>query len=133
MKLTLTRDVRAPEFTLGELSDESGHLCYTVEDTVRDGPKVPGKTAIPAGRYRIIITQSNRFKRPLPLLLNVPGFEGVRIHSGNRAEDTEGRLIVGQARNPDGVGASKLAFNELYRQIAEAIDAGEEVWLEIAP
>lgn len=133
MNLKLTRDVRTPEFTLGEIADDTGHLCYTVEDAVRDGPKVRGKTAIPAGRYKIIITHSPRFKRSLPLLLDVPGFEGIRIHPGNTAGDSEGCILPGRVRTPDGVSASKLAFNELYRQIAEALDGGEEVWMEIAP
>lgn len=131
MNLTLKRDVRTPEFTLGEIFDEAGHVCYTVEDAVRE-EKIPGKTCIPAGRYKIIITHSNRFKRLLPLLLDVPQFAGIRIHPGNTAFDTEGCILPGRARTESGVAESRLAFNELHFMIAEALQGGEEVWIEIA-
>lgn len=131
MEIRLDRDVLTPAFTLGCLSIDGTEECYTVEDAVRDGPKVPGKTAIPAGRYKVIITHSPRFRRPLPLLLDVPGFAGVRIHPGNTVADTEGCILPGRIRTPDGVRESRLAFDALYRQIAEALDAGEEVWITI--
>lgn len=131
MNLSLDRDIRTPEFTLGRISDESGFSCYTCEDAVRDGPKVPGKTAIPAGRYKIVITHSPHFNRSLPLLVDVPGYSGVRIHPGNTAADTEGCILPGRIRTQDGVGESKLAFDDLYRDIAEALDGGEQVWIEI--
>lgn len=133
MNLELIRDVRTPEFTLGRLSIDGSHECYTVEDVVRDGPKVHGKTAIPAGRYKVIITMSPRFKKPLPILLNVPGFEGVRIHPGNDAGDTEGCILPGRVRTASGVAESRAAHEALQQQIADAIVAGEEVYLEIAP
>ena len=131
MNLSLLRDVLTPEFTLGRLSVDGTEECYTVEDAVRDGPKIPGKTAIPAGHYKVIITYSPRFKRSLPLLVAVPGFDGVRIHPGNTAADTEGCILPGRIRTQDGVGESRLAFDALYPQLVEALDAGEPVWLEI--
>lgn len=131
MNLTLKRDVLTPQFTLGRLLDETGHLCFTCEDPVRQGEKVPGNTAIPYGRYKIIITRSNRFGRDLPLLLNVPLFVGIRIHPGNTALDTEGCILPGRVRTPTGVGESRLAFNELFELIEFAINSGEEVWIEI--
>lgn len=80
----LIRDVIAPDFTLGTLT--IGNVMYqTCEDTVRD-VKIPGQTAIPEGKYKVVITFSNRFQKFLPLLLDVPKFTGVRIHSGNVAE-----------------------------------------------
>lgn len=130
MNLTLTRDVLTPEFTLGSISDEAGRLCYTVEDAVRD-VKIPGRTCIPAGRYQIVVTFSNRFQKPLPLLLKVPGFEGIRIHSGNRATDSEGCILPGRIRTPDGVAESRLAFNELFMMIQTALET-DQVWITIS-
>lgn len=74
----------------------SAAFCYTLEDVVRPkgSIKVPGQTAIPSGRYEMILNFSDRFQRVMPLLLNVPGFVGVRLHGGNTAADTEGCLIV---------------------------------------
>lgn len=131
MNIEIIRDVRTPAFTLGRLLVDGTEECYTVEDAVRDGPKVPGETAIPAGRYKVIITRSPRFRRALPLLLDVPGFTGVRIHPGNTVADTEGCILPGRVRTADGVAESGLAFEALYRQIAEALDAGDDVWIEI--
>lgn len=108
--------------TIGELSFDNEPLGYTLEDTVRkDGVKVYGKTAIPAGKYEVVISFSNHFQKLLPLLLNVPGFEGVRIHSGNRPEDTEGCLLVGKEKGVDVVTDSRTAFNELMPKIEEAL------------
>ena len=80
MELTLKRDILADGYTLGLLSVDGKHYCYTVEDKVREGVKIPGKTAVPYGRYKVIVNMSNRFKKLMPLLIDVPGFEGVRIH-----------------------------------------------------
>ena len=89
--------------------------CFTLEDKVRPpGVKVFGETAIPAGRYRVEITWSNRFRRPMPLLLDVPNFDGIRIHSGNKAEDTEGCILVGKTRAQDWIGDSRKAFDALF-------------------
>lgn len=97
MNLTLTRDVFDPEFTLGVLTVDGKDFGYTVEDTIRE-VKVHGKTAIPEGRYRVDWTLSQRFGRYMPLLLNVPGFRGIRIHPGNSAADTEGCILPGLRR-----------------------------------
>lgn len=81
------------------------------------GVKVYGQTAIPAGTYQVVLNQSPRFKRVLPLLLNVPGFEGIRIHPGNKAEDTDGCILVGDAPAPDWLGQSKVAFDRLFAKL----------------
>ena len=99
--------------TIGELSVDGTWLCYTLEDAIREGPKVPGETAIPAGRYQIRVTYSQRFKAVLPLLVDVPGFEGIRIHAGNTAEDTEGCILVGMIRDQHRVLQSRLALGAL--------------------
>lgn len=107
--------------------------CSTLEDQER-AQKIPGKTAIPAGKYQVVVTFSNRFQKPLPLLLNVPGFSGVRIHSGNTANDTEGCILVGaEDGNPSDawLGRSREAFTPLFAKIQAAIAAGEKVWITI--
>lgn len=81
---------------------ENQYLCNILEDKFRGNDlskkKVKGQTCIPEGTYQIILTYSNRFKKNLPLLLNVPFFDGVRIHSGNNAEHSEGCLLPGVNR-----------------------------------
>ena len=105
--------------------------CWTLEDAVRDGPKVMGETAIPTGRYRVQITQSQRFEKMLPILLDVPGFTGVRIHAGNTATDTSGCILVGQDREADAIGHSRLALDVLLPLIADAQARGQDVWITI--
>lgn len=87
-----------PEFT-----------CYTLEDAVRE-EKIPGKTAIPPGVYEVVVNYSNRFKKMLPLLINVPNFSGVRIHSGNVAQDSSGCILLGLSKAVDGVYESRKAM-----------------------
>ncbi len=139
LELKLVRDPSANGCTIGRLSIGGEHQCFTCEDVVRPtGRKVPGETAIPAGRYRIIVDRSERFSKAagrdvfLPLLQNVPGFTGVRIHTGNWAKDTEGCILPGLVRRPDGVGQSKPAFDALFARIQAALEAGDEVWIEIS-
>lgn len=127
MELTLKRDILADGYTLGLLSVDGKPYCYTVEDKVREGVKIPGKTAIPYGRYKVIVNMSNRFKKLMPLLIDVPGFEGVRIHSGNTAEDTEGCIIVGKVRTEKGVRDSR----DVAQQLTELLKAQTVVYLSI--
>jgi Family of unknown function (DUF5675) len=124
MKLELIRQVFTNDFTLGELLMDGVHFCYTVEDAVRPtGEKIFGKTAIPYGSYEVKMTMSNRFKVMMPLLCNVPNFEGVRIHSGNTSADTDGCLIVGNIRTKDGVAESRKACALLYDHIEQSDSA----------
>jgi lysozyme len=132
MELKLLRDVCGADCTLGKLFVDGTFDCYTVEDVVRsDGPKIHGKTAIPEGRYRVVVTRSPRFGRDLPLLENVPNFEGVRIHPGNTAEDTEGCIIPGRARTARGVAQSRLAFEKLFAALKAELARGRDVWLSV--
>jgi len=102
--------------------------CFTLEDRVRPaGVKVQDKTAIPAGRYRVVVDFSQRFQRRMPLLLDVPMFTGIRIHSGNTPENTEGCILVGKWRAPDWVGDSRRAFADLFA----LIEGAEELWIAI--
>jgi len=129
MKMILTREIKAPTFTLGKL--QVGKLeLNTCEDAIRDH-KIAGITAIPEGTYKIIVNFSQRFQKHLPLLLDVPNFSGVRIHSGNTAVDTEGCILVGTTRTKGGVANSRYAMGLLMEEMQKAIDLGDNVWIEI--
>lgn len=136
MNLRLIREPSRDAATLGALYVNGVFQCWTCEDAIREVPgqpvkawKVPGLTAIPAGRYPVVITMSPRFRKRLPLLLNVPGFDGIRIHVGNRAKDTEGCILPGRVRLPDGVGQSRVAFDALFARLEAA--TGDEIWLTV--
>lgn len=94
-KVEVKRTFKGTEYTIGKLYIDGAYFCDTMEDTVRTGEKIAGKTAIPAGTYKVKMTWSPRFKRYLPEILNVPNFTGVRIHAGNSALDTEGCILLG--------------------------------------
>ena len=122
MKLTLTRIARRTDYTIGRLTTEGGEkICDSLEPTWRDykagEKKVPGKSAIPEGSYRVVVTKSQRFGKYLPLLVGVPGFEGVRIHSGNTSRDTEGCILVGQNLQVGKVLWSRIALEKLMELI----------------
>ena len=108
MDLTLTRMTRRRGYPEGVLTDENGkHLADTLEPQwralARGEKKVAGKTAIPEGTYDVVVTKSPRFGTFLPLLVGVPGFEGIRMHAGNNAEmDSKGCILLG-ARNAPGM------------------------------
>ena len=140
MNLLLEREPSGASCTIGNLQVDGDFQCYTLEDVVREVEGQPaeswkqyGKTAIPAGTYKVRITYSNRFKRDLPLLQAVPGFEGVRIHPGNTDADTEGCILPGMRIAPHGeaVEQSRAAFDRLFEKIDAAEKAGEEVWITI--
>ena len=130
MEMTLKRRPSDPKRTHGDLFIGDQWQCYTLEDVVRE-KKILGETAIPAGRYEVIINQSTRFKRQLPLLLKVPNFVGVRIHSGNTEVDTEGCILVGQGREVTRITNSRDALEDLMTEIEGAIQSGEEVWITV--
>jgi len=129
MKLQVVRFQCGADCTIGELLVDGEHECWTLEDIVRPqgAPKVFGQTAIPYGTYKVVVTHSPHFDRDLPLLVGVPGFEGVRIHPGNTAADTEGCLLVGTGRTGTSVTNSRVAFDALFPKIRDAISRGEEV------
>lgn len=137
IRIFLNRKVLAAAFTLGTITF-AGHHYATVEDTVRNlqcvGASckgiIRGQTAIPAGTYQIVDTYSPRFKKNVLLLLNVPGFAGIRIHSGNTADDTEGCLILGNRATPQGVAESNKAMEQFNADVREALKHGQ-VWITI--
>lgn len=144
MQITVTRQHFSESCTIGELTIEGDDIkLYTLEDTCRrlsqtddlaviKQSKVFGQTAIPYGTYEVAMTYSNRFKRIMPQLLNVKGFEGVRIHSGNVAEQTEGCLLCGYKKDVvnNMVLNSRSAIGELYMILDEACKK-EKVYLTI--
>ena len=171
MELILERIAKRKTYTIGHLyiqkrvddeylaGTEKQYLCDTLEPTWRDyangAYKVKGRSAIPEGRYAVVISYSPKFKQWLPILLGVPKFEGIRIHAGNTAKDTEGCILVGKAASERE--RSKLASTsereqvrpeaknrevgivldsrkwlyELKQRIVEAKDRGEAVWITI--
>lgn len=137
MELTLTRKLSYHDRTIGELFINGVKLCDTLEDTERlfwgalnklTGTKIFGKTAIPTGTYEIVLTYSARFKMVLPLLLKVPQFDGIRIHKGNKPEDTEGCILVGKydpkTKTLAG-GTSTPAFKKLMAILEPASKTGK--------
>ena len=105
-KLLLKRIARKAGYTIGKLYIDGAYFCDTLEDTDRldkgmtaaqlAAKKIPGQTAIPEGTYKVIVNVSPKFKRLLPRLVNVPGYEGVLIHRGNTPADTAGCILVGE-------------------------------------
>ena len=108
-------------YTVGKMYIDNIYECYTLEDVVRNGSKVIGKTAIPTGEYKVIIDASVRFKQDMPHILNVPNFTGVRIHAGNTSAHTDGCILLGTTwSGKDFIGNSRVAFNKLFEKLKKA-------------
>lgn len=129
MELKLIRETYSKDSTIGKLYINGVFHCYTLEDMVRD-IKVQNLTAIPKGKYEVIINFSNRFKQLMPLLLKVPNYEGVRIHWGNYSKDTEGCILVGSTKGVDFIGNSKQQYAKLLSILKTAITK-EKIFIEI--
>ena len=107
--------------TVGKMYVDGIYECYTLEDTIRNGTKIIGKTAIPIGEYKLIIDASARFKQDMPHILNVPNFTGVRIHSGNTSADTDGCILLGSTwAGKDFIGNSKIAYKKFFDKLKKA-------------
>lgn len=124
MDLKLKRIFRGDKYTIGHLYIDGDYYCDTLEDTDRGLTddvseeeikriKIYGKTAIPKGTYKVEVTYSPKFKQYLPILLNVKGFSGIRVHSGNTAEDTLGCLLVGYNKVKGQVINSRVTSDKL--------------------
>ena len=151
MELILERIAKRKTFTIGRIyiqrrvndeylaGTENQYFCDTLEPTWRDyehgAYKVKGRSAIPEGRYAVVISWSPKFKAWLPILLGGPEFnrkwQGIRIHAGNTAEDTEGCILVGKNKLVGQVVDSRIWLHRLKQKIVEAKDKGEAVWLTI--
>lgn len=137
MKILATRNYKKPAYTIGMLYIDGALCCNTLEDRVReiaaDGSgKIRGITAIPAGEYKVVVTYSPKFRRKLPLLVGVPHFDGIRIHAGNTADDTEGCILVGRNTARGRLTESRRYEKEITDSIIAAIDRGEEVTINIS-
>ena len=129
MELSLIRKEFTTESTIGDLLIDGKFYSFTLEDMYRD-KNIKGVTAIPYGTYEVIINFSNRFQKPMPLLLNVPGFYGIRIHNGYKAEHTEGCILVGFTKSKDFIGNSKSAFIQFMPKLQAGLKTGK-VFIEI--
>lgn len=152
MEVKLKRIARKDAYTIGKMYVNGEYVCDTLEDKDRGltsnmsvaqicGVKIKGETAIPTGRYLVDMkTVSPRFggraqyqfcKGRLPRLCNTIGFQGVLIHIGNTAKDTEGCILVGENKERGKVLNSKATFNRLYLRLAIADKRGEQIWITI--
>lgn len=134
MRITVDRQWKKDSYTIGRMSIDGMPFCNTLEDKVRDlkkESKVFGRTAIPTGTYRVTMTYSPKFKRVMPLINAVPQFEAIRIHPGNKAEDTEGCILVGKNTIVGGLTNSRVYSDELNKRIQDAIDKKEDVFITI--
>jgi len=131
--IEIKRRVMTPTYTIGDLFINGDKFCNTLEDTVRrtTDPKVWGKTAIPAGKYKVDFLFSPHFARKMPTLLNVPNFSHILIHYGNTAKDTDGCILVGLNTAPGEISDSRITFGKLFSQMYDAYNALQEIWLSI--
>lgn len=138
MKIKVARTDFTEKSTIGNMSIDGDFVCYTLEDKVREKRnkpvaqwKIRGETAIPRGTYNVVDTFSNRFRRDMLLLQNVPGFSGIRLHAGNWAKNTEGCILVGTGKTTDMITHSVRAVVKVEKLVRDAILRGEEVTMEI--
>ena len=147
MEIVLTRIAKRKTYTIGRLAiikevseeyktyEEEEYFCDTLEPTWRNykhgGRKIKGCSAIPEGRYAVVISYSPKFEQWLPILLGVPNFSGIRIHAGNCSEDTEGCILVGKNKIVGQLVDSRIWLHRLKKKIVEAKDRGEAVWITV--
>lgn len=143
MEILIDRKWKKDSYTIGKLQVNGEYFCETLEDTDRGltsdmsiteikNKKVYGKTCIPSGLYTILYTYSPKYKRLMPLVDNVKGFSGIRIHSGNSAEDSLGCILLGFNKEKGKVLQSRDTCNKFYKLIEEAIyKKGEKIILKI--
>ena len=134
MNIELNRITRKLSYTIGRLFVDGKYFCDTLEDRCRDldkEKKVMNETAIPEGTYEVIVNVSARFKRKLPLLLDVPHFSGIRIHRGNTDKDTSGCILVGENKQPGRVINSTLYELRLTELVEKAMLTGEKITIRV--
>lgn len=130
MRVTVLRIANRDTYCISRLYIDGERFCDVLEDVDRGlddsmseeeilKKKVKGKTAIPTGVYPLKITYSPKCKRMMPLVENVKGYSGIRLHSGNRPEDTEGCLLVGENKVVGQVINSRATYNKLFKILSE--------------
>ena len=133
MRLTLIRVANRPTYCIGKLYIDGVYFSDVLEDVDRGLDdamdeatikklKVKGETAIPTGIYQVLLTYSPKYKRIMPLINNVKGYSGIRIHSGNTAKDTEGCLLVGKNKEVGKVLESRITYNAFFKRLQQAKD-----------
>ena len=138
MRIELVRIAFKDTYTIGKLYVDGKYFCDVLEDVDRGldssmteseilEKKVKGETAIPTGHYVINITYSPKYKRMMPLLIDVKGFSGIRIHSGNTAKDTEGCLLVGKNKQVGKV----LESRDTYQRLFKMMEGQKEITIDI--
>lgn len=134
MLLEVKRLYKKDTYTIGVLMVDGEKFSDTLEDKVRDlksEKKVYGETAIPGGKYKVVMSMSSKFKRVMPYLENVPQFTGIMIHPGNTIKDTLGCILVGENKKKGQLVNSRKYSDELNKRINEAIERKEQVWIEV--
>lgn len=133
MKMLVMRDKCEKGWTTGTLLIDGVFKCFTLEDELRE-VKIKHETAIPAGTYKVEVTQSARFNKLLPILLSVPRFDGIRIHAGNTAKNTSGCILVGLSqggKDAGWLGDSRAAMAVIMPEIEKALAENELVEITI--
>ena len=153
MKIKVERRWPKATYTIGRLYIDGLYYCNTLEDKDRGlkqtdpetyikSRKVAGETAIPKGTYGLSMNTTspkyagvawywNFCRGKMPRLLNVPGFDGILIHTGTDALSTRGCILVGRNTKVGKITDSKACFKEVYKLMKEAADKGEEITIEI--
>lgn len=139
MKLLLERYALGQKATLGKLYADDEQVCWTLEDVMREIAgepvkewKLAGVTAIPVGTYKVITDYSVHFGKVLPHILDVPGFDGIRIHAGNTDEQTEGCILCGgKPTGEDFIPNSRPTFEKIFALIEQAEQDGGEITIEV--
>lgn len=130
MRLTLVRRWNKKDYCIGDLYINGKWFCNVLEDVDRGlddsmteedikEMKIKGETAIPTGIYTVLLTYSPKYKRVMPLVNNVKGYSGIRIHSGNTHKDTEGCLLVGKNTKVGMVTDSRNTFEALFKRLQQ--------------
>lgn len=142
MELILDRKWCKDTYSIGRLYIDGQFFSNTLEDKDRGLTqsmseadvkkiKVYGETAIPKGKYNVVINYSNKFKRLMPYIMNVKGFEGIRIHEGSTAKDSLGCILVGNNTAVGRISNSKSTYTKLYSKLKTAFNKGEKITLTI--